>query len=171
MEVSESSVSGGEGIEGMGEVSEGREQGRGCYPDGCRQRSDGSAALRAVPEPRGIPTRYPAESSGRRREGSSVDEDAGDWRRPRDATPLPPVPPIREGVSRPFRRCPPTAGRSDARDPSEISSVVLRYRASRWPFFALSACERASVFAPRLYATAPRLSAVYSGGEFGSELL
>lgn len=29
-----------------------RERGRGCYPDGCRQRSDRSAALRAVPEPR-----------------------------------------------------------------------------------------------------------------------
>lgn len=28
----------------------GREQ--GCYPDGCRQRSDRSAALRAVPKPK-----------------------------------------------------------------------------------------------------------------------
>lgn len=42
-------------IEGMGEK---RERGRGCYPDGCRQRSDRSAALRAVPEgDEGNPTR------------------------------------------------------------------------------------------------------------------
>lgn len=38
---------------------------------------------------------------GRRREGSSANEDNGDWRRLSDVTPLPRVPPIREGVSRP----------------------------------------------------------------------
>lgn len=48
----------------------GREQ--GCYPDGCRQRSDRSAALRAVPKPKTPPERMHMRSRdyawiGRRR--------------------------------------------------------------------------------------------------------
>ncbi|KOX74766.1 hypothetical protein WN51_14704 [Melipona quadrifasciata] len=40
-------------------MMQGRELGReqGCYPDGCRQRSDRSAALRAVPKPKIPPKR------------------------------------------------------------------------------------------------------------------
>lgn len=141
------------GSKGWRRWSEGRERGRGCYPDGCRQRSDRSAALRAVPEPPWVPRGRRREPTrrrrGRRRRGVSADEDGDDWRRRSDATPLPRAPPIRRGES--VRRRSPTTPRSlrarartrggdrareGARsawcmretDPFRNSSVVLRYR-------------------------------------------
>ena len=47
------------GIRYVEEMMQGRGLGReqGCYPDGCRQRSDRSAALRAVPKPKTPPKR------------------------------------------------------------------------------------------------------------------
>lgn len=97
---------------------------------------------------------------GRRREGSSANEDNGDWRRLFDVAPLPRDPPIREGVNRrppkplPIRRERFREGGAARWRPLRNSSVVLRYirNSRRWPFFALSRAKGRAVFAPRLYA-------------------
>jgi len=60
-----------------------------------------------------------------------------------------PVPPYYGGIVR--------AGGCSTRDPSEISSVVLRYKALALALFSPFR-TRERVFAPRLYATAPRLN-------------
>lgn len=124
----------------MGEESEGREQGRGCYPDGCRQRSDGSAALRAVPEPRGIPTRCPANIGAQTRGFIGGREDrrlAATARRYPAST--------RSANSRggepSVRRCPPTTKRSRARGVQHATP----------PKFRVSYCaigHRAGPFSP-----------------------
>lgn len=98
---------------------------------------------------------------GRRREGSSANEDNGDWRRLFDVAPLPRVPPIREGGESTPAEDPSCILREDCArgalspgdgDPSEIRVSYCAIFERRWPFFALSRAKGRAVFAPRLYA-------------------
>lgn len=87
---------------------------------------------------------------GRRREGSSANEDNGDWRRLFDVAPLPRVPPIREGVSRPPPEPLPILREDSARgaqrggDPSEIRVSYCAIFETSLALFRPFARERAS---------------------------
>lgn len=137
-----------------------RERGRGCYPDGCRQRSDRSAALRAVPERWGrrkgnrrrprAQTRGFISERGQRRLAAIVRRCPASSRsaNSRGGEPTPAEVPsciLREDCAR-------GAQSPDDGDPSEIRVSYCAIFERRWPFFALSRAKGRAVFARRLYA-------------------
>lgn len=114
---------------------------------------------------------------GRRREGSSANEDNGDWRRLFDVAPLPRVPPIREGVSRPPPESLPVSYGKIARGgrnrpatatPPKFECRIALYSNAAGPFSPFRA-RKGERYLRRDFT--PRFSEhTRGGGKFGSKL-